>query len=112
MKKIGYALSIAVFGFLNFKFLMLTIIAILSFLLVKLQKEQRALSCLISTQTENYNSVLKHHIKTPVLAQMRALELLLKGNYGKLNKRQTEMIELTLNSCKHSYKIIHGQLYS
>jgi hypothetical protein len=111
MKKIGYVLSIALFGFLNFKLSMLTIIVILSFLLVKQQKEQRALSCLIIAQTENYKSILRHHIKTPVLAQIRALELLLKGNFGKLNKEQAEMLELTLNSCKHSYKIIHGQLY-
>ncbi|MBR6301329.1 hypothetical protein IKR55_01180 [bacterium] len=112
MKKIGCVLSIALFGFLNFKLSMITIIVILSLILVKLQKERHALSCLMSTQTENYKSVLKHHIKTPVLAQIRALELLLKGNYGKLNKRQTEMIEMTLKSCRHSYKIIHGQLYS
>jgi len=85
---------------------------ILSAILIKQQKEQQILSCLIDKQTENYRSVLRHHIKTPVLAQIRALELLLKGNFGKLNKRQAEMIEMTLNSCKHSYKIIYGQLHS
>lgn len=75
------------------------------------QKEKVLLSKLISKQTENYNSILRHEIKTPILAQIRALELLLKGTFGKLNNEQKEMIELTLTSCKHSYKVIRGQLY-
>ena len=125
MNKIGFMLGIVILAAISadycflcfniqsyFKPIMIFTTIVLSAILIKQQKEQQILSCLIDKQTENYRSVLRHHIKTPVLAQIRALELLLKGNFGKLNKRQAEMIEMTLNSCKHSYKIIYGQLHS
>ena len=94
----------------NNYFLWCTIITLL-LMILKQKREHHLLSSLIKEQTESYKAVLRHDIKTPVLAQIRAIELLLKGNFGKLNRRQKEMLKLTLQSCKHSYRIIHGQLY-
>lgn len=90
----------------------ITILFILLAMIFKQKKEHLILSENLKEQKEIYQSVLRHDIKTPVLAQMRAIELLLRGNFGKLNQKQREMLILTLNSCKHSYKIIRAQLYS
>lgn len=90
----------------------ITILFILLAMIFKQKKEHLILSEHLKEQKEIYQSVLRHDIKTPVLAQMRAIELLLRGNFGKLNQKQREMLILTLNSCKHSYKIIRAQLYS
>jgi len=45
-------------------------------------------------------SVLSHDLKTPIHAQMRALELLLNGSFGELSKTQGEIIqEIYASTC-------------
>ena len=95
----------------NIKHITIITVCLLIITILKQQTEHHILQKLIKNQTEKYKSVLTHDIKTPVLAQIRAIELLLKGNLGTLNKEQEEILKLTLNSCKHSYKIIRAQLY-
>lgn len=94
------------------KILNLLLEGIFSFFTTKdLKRKQLELVYLLKLREENFKSLLKHEIKTPVLAQMRAIEFLLGGNIGNLNYEQRELLEMTLNSCKHSYKIIMSQLY-
>lgn len=57
-------------------------------------------------QRETYISTLSHDLKIPTLAQIRALELLTKGNLGKINKMQKEIINLTLDSCRYMYDML------
>lgn len=57
-------------------------------------------------QRENYISTISHDLKIPVIAQMRALELLSDGSLGTLNPEQKEMIDLTLESCKSVYDML------
>lgn len=49
---------------------------------------------------------LTHDIKTPVLAQIRILELLTEGFFGKLNKNQLLIINETLDASKYMYELI------
>ena len=51
-------------------------------------------------------TILSHDLKIPTLAQIRALELVINGHFGELNKDQKEILELTLESCKFLYKVI------
>lgn len=49
---------------------------------------------------------LTHDLKTPVLAQIRVLELLLKGNFGEFTGEQNEILKMTLDSCKYMYEMV------
>lgn len=54
----------------------------------------------------DFIEIVKHELKTPVLAQIRILELLLSGHFGKLKFEQSEILKTTLKSCEYMYKII------
>lgn len=66
----------------------------------RLQKERNRFIC-----------VLNHDVKTPILAQIRSLELLLEGSFGSLNNEQKEIIQETLNSHYHLYGIVSNTLF-
>lgn len=59
----------------------------------------------MKNEAENF-TVLIHDLKIPTIAQIRALELLLNGEFGNLSKEQKEIILLILESCKYLYKVI------
>lgn len=60
----------------------------------------------IKSLTRSFIEILNHDLKTPIIAQMRALELMIKGEFGTLNEKQSEMAELTLDSCKYMYSMV------
>lgn len=66
----------------------------------------------VKSQRETYISTLTHDLKTPTLAQIRSLELLLSGQFGALNQAQEEMVNLTLDSCKYMYDMLYTLLAS
>lgn len=49
---------------------------------------------------------LTHDLKSPASAQINMLNLLLKGNFGKLNPKQYEMIKLTCSSSKYMSNLV------
>ncbi len=57
-------------------------------------------------QRETYISTLSHDLKIPTLAQIRALELLVNGNLGRINNPQKEVLNLTLESCRCMYDML------
>lgn len=57
-------------------------------------------------QRETYISTLNHDLKIPTLAQIHALQLLSDEKIGKINKRQREIINLTLDSCTYMYDML------
>lgn len=61
---------------------------------------------IIETHNEAFAATLTHDLKTPVIAQIRSLELLLGGAFGELNKEQKEMLSGTLESCKYMHTMI------
>lgn len=57
-------------------------------------------------QRESYIATLSHDLKTPIIAQIRALELLANKNLGTINEGQKEIINLTLDSCYCMYDML------
>ena len=55
----------------------------------------------LQAQRETFVASLSHDLKNPTLAQIRALELLLKGNFGNIQPKQKEILEMVLDSCKY-----------
>jgi two-component system NarL family sensor kinase len=53
---------------------------------------------------------MTHDLKTPTIAQIRALELLAKNTFGELNKQQLEIVNQIMNSCKYMYDLIFSIL--
>lgn len=66
----------------------------------------------VNRQKEQFVATLSHDLKTPVIAQTRSIELLLKEIFGKLSPEQKELLELTLESCNHLYNLISTIQYS
>ena len=60
----------------------------------------------ITDLRNGFVETLTHDIKTPVIAQMRILELLISGYFGKLNKNQLSVINETLDASKYMYEMI------
>lgn len=60
----------------------------------------------IEKQKETFVATLTHDLKTPTGAQIRALELLLKGTFGKLTDEQAEIIQDTLNSNRYMFNMV------
>lgn len=64
----------------------------------------------IQDQRETYIATLTHDLKTPTIAQVRALELLLSGQLGTFNSQQDEILKLTLASCNYMYDMVYTLL--
>jgi len=55
----------------------------------------------LQKQREAFVASLGHDLKNPTIAQIRGLELLLKGTFGDINEDQKEVIEMILDSCRY-----------
>lgn len=55
----------------------------------------------IQRQRETFITSLSHDLKNPTIAQIRAIELILKGKFGKVLPEQREVMEMVLDSCKY-----------
>ena len=60
----------------------------------------------LQKQREAFVASLGHDLKNPTIAQIRSLELLLKGNFGNLNNEQAEIVEMVLDSCRYMYGML------
>lgn len=66
----------------------------------------------LTRQKEQFIATLRHDLKTPVIAQIRSLELLLRGEYQNMTDEQVELLNLTLDSSKQMYNLVSTILYS
>ena len=57
-------------------------------------------------QRETFVATLTHDLKTPTIAQIKALDLLLNDHMGALNTEQRELLELTKDSCNFMYEML------
>jgi len=57
-------------------------------------------------QRDSFVATLTHDLKTPTIAQIRTIELLLSGAFGEISDMQKEMLHQTLNSCKYMHGMI------
>ena len=55
----------------------------------------------LEKQRETFVASLSHDLKNPTVAQIRALELILKGKFGQVTPEQREIMEMVLDSCKY-----------
>jgi signal transduction histidine kinase len=66
----------------------------------------------LEEEKESYIATLNHDLKTPAIAQIRALEILLSGQMGEFNESQKEILSLTLDSCNYLYEMVRTLLNS
>ena len=66
----------------------------------KLQKERNKFTC-----------ILNHDIKTPLLAQIQSLELILKERFGKINDSQKNILNEILNSNYFLFEIVSNAVF-
>lgn len=55
----------------------------------------------LQAQRETFVASLGHDLKNPTIAQIRGLELLLKGEFGSITDEQREIAEMILDSCRY-----------
>lgn len=56
---------------------------------------------LLQSQRETFVASVSHDLKNPTLAQIRGLELILKGAFGNVTHEQSELLEMILDSCRY-----------
>lgn len=61
-------------------------------------------------QRETYVATLTHDLKTPTIAQIKALDLLLSNTMGELNKEQKDMMLLIKESCTYMHEMLSNLL--
>lgn len=66
----------------------------------------------IQKQRDNYIATLSHDLKTPILAQIRTLELFLKGNLKNFSEEQIELLKLMLDSNNYMYSMVENLVFS
>ena len=64
----------------------------------------------LQTQRETFVASLGHDLKNPTIAQIRSLELLLKGSFGEFNATQKEILEMVLDSCRYMNGMLASML--
>lgn len=62
----------------------------------------------LNKQLEKYIAILKHDVKTPVLAQIRAVEHILAQYCDKLPETQKDLLSTILESCNEQHNIINN----
>lgn len=60
----------------------------------------------LENRKETFVATLTHDLKTPTIAQIKIIDLLLKDMFGPLNNDQKEMLEQVKNSCQYMYDLI------
>lgn len=64
----------------------------------------------IQEQRETYVATLTHDLKTPTIAQIKALDLLLSNSMGELNKDQKDLMLLIKDSCNYMHEMLSNLL--
>ncbi len=64
------------------------------------------------SEKEIFAAILAHGLKTPTIAQIRSLELLLSEALGAFNDEQKELLYQTLESCRYMYNMINNAIFA
>ena len=62
-------------------------------------------------QNNNIIATLTHDLKTPAIAHIKAIELLLKGNLGEINENQRSYLNDILHSCQNMLDMLVNMLW-
>lgn len=60
----------------------------------------------LEEKKETFVATLTHDLKTPTIAQIKAIDLLLNQTFGTLNQNQIDFLEQIKNSCQYMYDLI------
>ena len=60
----------------------------------------------ISNQNNKIIATITHDLKTPAIAHIRAIELLLKGSFGEINENQRSYLNEILHSCQNMLNML------
>ena len=93
-----------------YKIIMSAIIVIFYIHSLKLNMELQISKEITHLQKEEFYALLQHGLKTPAIAQIRAIELLLDGRLGKISMHQKEFFHIMLDSEKQLFDTINSQL--
>ena len=66
----------------------------------------------LKIQRDTFFASLSHDLKTPLIANIRALELILKNHFGYLNDKQRDILEQALISNRQLYNMLTNLLSS
>lgn len=61
---------------------------------------------LLEEKKDTFVAMLTHDLKTPTVAQIKSLDLLLKSYFGKLSEEQVSIVEQIKHSCEYMYNLI------
>ena len=67
---------------------------------------------LAQEQKETFVETLTHDLKTPTLAQIKAIDLILGGYNSEFSEEQKELLNLTKESCNYMLDMISNLLYT
>ncbi len=62
-------------------------------------------------ENSNIIATITHDLKTPAIAQIRAIELLLKGHFGEINENQRNYLNEILYSCQNMLDMLVNMLW-
>lgn len=62
-------------------------------------------------QNNNIIAAVTHDLKNPAIAQIRAIELLLRGNFGEISDSQRNYLNDILNSCNNMLDMLVNMLW-
>ena len=77
----------------------------------KIEKIKNSYELKLKEERNKFISILNHDIKTPILAQIQALELILKSYFGKILPDQKEIISEILNSNYFLIDVISNAIF-
>ena len=77
----------------------------------KLKKNRIRQKARLKEERNIFTTILNHDIKTPLIAQMRSLELVLKGQFGKLDDENKEILSEVFNSNCFLLEIITNAIF-
>lgn len=60
----------------------------------------------------SFFATIVHDLKTPIIAQLRSISLILNESFGSVNEEQKEILKLTEDSCKYTLKLVTSILDS
>lgn len=66
----------------------------------------------LEDKKNTFFATLTHDLKTPTIAQIKAIDLMLKHSFGPLNKEQEDILIQIKNSCNYMYNLIFTVLDS
>lgn len=61
----------------------------------------------LEQKKDTFVAMLTHDLKTPTIAQIKSLDLLLKDYFGKLTDEQASIVDTIKHSCEYMYNLIY-----